>query len=476
MTDKEKQFLLKLLSLFKIDGKPAHEVATEGQIEIFGAIVLRKNKWVEIITATQYGKSLFVALGLIIITAVQGELVSIVAPTDEKTKIIMRYFISHLGDHPLFYSQLEKETKVDKLMMETTKDRIIFKNKGGIFLITVNAGNSKKSFEAAMGEGSKNVIMDESALVPNDTEATVFRMISGKGTDIFYCKLGNPWFRNHFYRSSRDPDFKQIFIDYEQGLAEGRFTKDVIDKAREKPFFSVLYECKFPDDKAMDADGYVRLVTDSDLERCVVDYGGHTDPVILGVDPAAGGDNSAIVASSALMQEVMFNQKLNNTMDLVGVIVDIFRQIKAEYIVVDKTGVGQGVFDKLVDMDYPVKGVNFSDKTEDEGMYNKKAELYWLERKWLLSGGKLKRNPAWNEFETIKWKNKNGCVIIQPKEELFRAGLSSPNVVDAAVLARAVGTNEIKNRRLAKQRGGVFHDKSIDIWRGEEREVGGIFG
>ena len=126
--DKEKAVCIGLLKLFKIDGKPANELATEGEIEIFHAIVFRKWNRVQILCSTQYGKSLFVALACLIVACIQGEMIAVVAPKDDKAKIIMRYFIDHLGDSTLFWTQLERNTKLERLRMEENKERIVLRN------------------------------------------------------------------------------------------------------------------------------------------------------------------------------------------------------------------------------------------------------------------------------------------------------------------------------------------------------------
>lgn len=221
-------------------------------------------------------------------------------------------------------------------------------------------------------------------------------------------------------------------------------------------------------DQSMDEKGYIRLLNDRELQQSFVNYGDHSGYKIMGVDPAAGGDNSAIVLKSGNLQEVLFNQKLQNTMDLVGVIMDKYQDKKADYIVIDKTGVGQGVFDRLKELDYPVRGVAFGEKSEDPQFANLKAEWHWRERMWLLSGGRLLYNTAWNEFEIVKYKNKDGKIGIQPKEELFREGIMSPNVVDAAVLTMVVADSTIKSTRMVKQmQGREFYDQMKTIWRGE---------
>lgn len=466
LTTEEREFCLKLLSLFKIDGKPADTQVTEGQLHVFGALVLRKSNRINIITSTQYGKSLIVALACLVLSCIDGEMISLPAPSEDKARIIMRYYLLHMADHPIFYSQLEKGVLLDRLIMEASKDRLILKNKGGVFILSVQAKNSLKGFEAAMGEGSSIVIQDESCLIPDAIESTIFRMIAGKGRKAMYVKIGNPFYRNHFYRSSLDPRYLQIFIDYKQGIREGRYDIDFIEEARTKPNFDVLYGCKFPPEGATGKDGYVRLLTDKELEQTTVQQGQHAGFNVLGIDPAAGGDNSALVLKSSQFQEVLFNQQLENTMDFYGVIVDAYREYKGDMLVIDKTGVGQGLYDRLKDAGYPIRGIAFNEKAEDEMFQNIKAELHWKERKWLLSGGRLIAHSGWQEFLHIKYKNKDGKIIIQPKEDLLKEGILSPNVVDASILTQCVTDTTIKNTRAIQHQGNTFQDKMLDIWRG----------
>lgn len=211
-------------------------------------------------------------------------------------------------------------------------------------------------------------------------------------------------------------------------------------------------------DEGMDEKGYIRLITDRELQGCKTQASLHSGYKVMGVDPAAGGDASAIVIKSGNLQEIVFNQKLQDTMDLVGVVMDIYQKYAVDYIVIDKTGVGQGVFDRIRQLDYPVRGVSFGEKSEDDQFGNLKAEWHWRERKWLISGGKLLDNHGWNEFEVVKYKNKDGKIIIQPKEELFREGIASPNCVDAAVLTQAITDSAVKGNKVHRARGGQFYD------------------
>lgn len=220
-------------------------------------------------------------------------------------------------------------------------------------------------------------------------------------------------------------------------------------------------------DEGMDEKGYLRLINDRELQASFVNSGEHSGYRILGVDPAAGGDNSAMVLKSGNIQEIIFNQKMPDTMNLVGVIMDAVRDYKVDMIVIDRTGVGQGVFDRIKQLDYTVRGVAFGEKSSDDMFTNLKAEWHWRERQWLLSGGRLVHNVGWNEFEYVKYKNRDGKILIQPKEELFKDGIMSPNCVDAAVLTMVVSDTLIKSSRI--MRGRPFYDQTVDIWHGGQK-------
>lgn len=221
-------------------------------------------------------------------------------------------------------------------------------------------------------------------------------------------------------------------------------------------------------DEGVDERGYLRLITDRELQGSIVHSGQHSGYKVLGVDPAAGGDHSALVLKSGNLQEILFNQKMPNTMDLVGIIMDKYRDYKADFIVVDKSGVGQGVYDRIKDMGYPCRGVSFGERSEDDMFANLKAEWHWREREWLLSGGRLLYDVGWNEFEYVKYKNKDGKISIQPKEELLKEGILSPNCVDAAVLTQVISDSMIKSNRIMRMNNGKpFYDHTETIWRNE---------
>jgi hypothetical protein len=429
-------FSRKLLNLFTLEGKPVGDIATEGQVEIFGNLIFRNENRQQIITSTQYGKSLFVALACLIITCVQKQMVAVVAPKDDKAKIIMRYYIEHLGDSPIFYKQLEKDTRLERLRMEENKERIVLRNRGGIFVISAQAGNAVKGFESAMGEGATIVIMDEAALIPDPIESTVFRMIAGH-KDGFYCKIGNPFRRNHFLLSWRNPKYNKVFIDYKQGLREGRYTEEFIEEASNKPNFNILFECRFPDADAIDEFGYSFLIEEEDLSvKETLPFG----EIRMGVDVAeGGGDYCVIVLRWANYAKVVLKYHTDDIMELVGRIIQMAREydVVDRNIFIDAIGVGKGVVDRLHEQHWMVSQVKVSEKATDEAQFdNLRAECYWRLRDWIKLNNSLEENPDWFQLCDIKYKVKDssGRMQIMPKDQMRKVGYTSPDVADALML------------------------------------------
>lgn len=284
--------------------------------------------------------------------------------------------------------------------------------------------------------------------------------------------LGEAWVKNMWVKRMFPPDEKEqyefVFVpalptDNPHLPVEYYKSLESLPENQRKAYLEGNWDAF---DEGVDEKGYIRLVNDREFQASVVQSGEHSGYIIGGIDPAAGGDKSAIVLKSANLQEIVFNQKLSNTMDLVSQVVEINMKYKVDFWVIDKTGVGQGVYDRLREMNYECRGVSFGEKSEDPQYQNLKAEWHFRERKWLLSGGRLLANYGWNEFEYVKYKHKDSKIIIQPKEELFKEGIMSPNCVDAAILTMVISDNTIKSHRMTKVRGSNFYDKSIEIWRG----------
>src|SRR6056297_2370870 len=447
LTKKQNKKVNHLLSYFDLEGNSFEKRATEGQKVMFYNFVFRPVKEIEIICATQYGKSLITALAALIISCVEGKVVAIVAPKKEKAKIIMRYYIEHLGDSPLFFKELEQNTKLERLRQEESKERIILRNGGGVYTLSANQRNLKRSVESAMGMGAEIVMLDEAGLITDSTEATIFRMVGGKD-DYFYAKIGNPFYSQppytHFKKDWENPEMKKIFINYKQAMKEGRFSKDFIERAKTKPLFDVLYKCEFPKQAQVDRKGYRQLLRAEDIsyfkdEEELLKQNGELK---LGVDIGAGSDLNVFVlrkGKRAIIES--WNQSEDTMANLREIqrILEEYKELEEESIAIDDIGVGRGVSDRCKELGLDVNGVAVGTKARNpETYYNLKAELYWNAKKWVEGEGKLLKDKGWQQLTWIKYRTHTGerQIQIEPKQQMKkRTNGKSSDYADAFALS-----------------------------------------
>ena len=424
---------------FKDDTNELIEWA-DGQVEIIDCIVNRESpdgkKRVETIAATQYGKSLAVGAGLSIRASTFPEKWSIVAGTKEKARIIMEYVTMFSLDTPVIRTQLDIETPLDRLRMKKSQDRLTYKKRGEVRVFSADATRIAQVSKSLMGFGSPNVVEDESALIPDMLQATVMRMLGGH-KDNFLMKIGNPFNRNHFLRTWRSERYYKIFIDYRRALKEGRFTEEFINEMREEALFNILYECKFPDEDAIDAKGWLSLLTDSDIDRAFVKGDVPFGEKRLGCDVAGGGRNySVIVLQAYNVAKKIYKGNQPDTMLFAGEIVKTAKEleIKDKDIYIDRVGIGKGAYDRLSEMKNAVMGVGAGNKPANRLRFvNLRAEMYWRTREWILQGGKLEKDDDWYQLAQIKYKvaDSSGKLKIMSKQEMLREGVDSPDVADA---------------------------------------------
>ena len=430
-----------LTKLFTISNEPI--ILSDGQTSIFNEIIEIKHKRVQIIAPTQYGKSMVIALAVLLRALSCREKWVILAPSEKKVQIIMGYILEHIFDRSEMVEQLEidKTINLDRLRRERSRSSINFKRGGGVMTLSLDAKNGRRNIEAVMGFGGNRLVLDESSLIPDNLYSTVKRMLGGyKYEDTFMLEIGNPFYRNHFLRTWEGVRYHKIFIDYHQGLEEGRYSPEFIDEMREEAFFSVFYDCKFPDESEIDLDGYRLLMPSSDVSKSIIPA--NTNEVSktarLGVDVGAGADLSVFVMRDENVAWVEHASKSRDTMGVVSEIESIIEKyhLAPENVFIDDIGIGRGVTDRLKEKQLKVNAVAVGAIAMDKVRYgNIKAENYWGIKQWLDAGGKLIQNDSWSQLSWIKYKvNTDKVIMIQPKDELKKTTGKSPDFAEALML------------------------------------------
>jgi hypothetical protein len=352
----------------------------------------------------------------------------------------MEKVIQHTFDNPLLIENLDldKNEPLERLKRERSKDRITWKSGGEIRIFSAQTKSAKNVNDALTGFGSPNIVEDESALIPDPFQTMILRMLGGH-KDNTLIKVGNPFYRNHFFKSANSKKYKRIHIGFEQAIKEGRYTQEFIDEAKENMTpqeFRVLYESEFPNEEEIDQSGYYRLVTDTELNNANFE-GKHEGTLRLGVDVGEGGDENVAVLRSSTYAQIVHKSLIKDLMATTRVIVDLMKKydVKPENTFVDSTGIGAGVVARLRELELNVRGVKWAEKASVDTYLNLKAENYMNVQEGIRRGLKLEPSDDWQELGIIKWKKDTGDKIkIQSKEELRKAGIRSPNIADALAL------------------------------------------
>lgn len=439
---------------FKINDKPAGDMLSDGQVEIFNAIVFKINPRVACLGPTGYGKSEVIALGVIIRACVFGDPFVLASVKYGTSGIIMKKVIDHLFDQKYFIAdlQIEKETELDRLRRERKKTSLTFKHGGSIKVVSLHGSDEDAS--KAIGEHEPNIVLDESPLLTQAKYLQVLKILEGTGNydDTFLFELGNAVNRNHFMKNVKtNPNYHKIVISLEQALAEGRLNEKSVEEKRGLPFFEQFYLNKFPDEAEMDERGYRNLLTEEEIEAAFIDdigpyqkkndKGEIIDQEKLGSDIGGGGDFNAFTVRGERYAFIDRENKSSDTMVNVPEIEDIMsiRKIKAEEVYIDDIGIGRGVSDRMIEKKHNINPVSVGAKSTEPDKYgNLKAECYWKVRTWIKGGGKLKRDERFKQLAWIKYKiNSDKVLQIEPKEDLKKRTGKSPDFAESLMLTFA---------------------------------------
>lgn len=165
-----------------------------------------------------------------------------------------------------------------------------------------------------------------------------------------------------------------------------------------------------------------------------------TAPLILGVDPARGGADYTVFAFRRGRDvERIVRHRKDDTMEVVGLVIDAIQEFSPALTIIDEGGLGGGILDRLVEQNYPVRGVNFGWKSSKPKMWgNKRAEMWGKMREWLRTASLPDDRALKTDLTGIKKKpDSAGTIFLESKKDMKARGLSSPDAADAIAVTFA---------------------------------------
>jgi hypothetical protein len=476
------------LQLFTTDAGQTHgDVFTCTQVQIIDIIAKRRFPRTQLILPTQYGKSYCVADGVLLRASTHKEKWAIISSTEDKARIIMDYIIDGIFADPMLLNKLEYSGSKETLKKERSKTRITFRGGGEIRVYSGNASNTKAVKTALMGFGAPNIILDESGAISDELYSTVKRMVGGSEGTIsgtFLLEIGNPVFRNHFYRTWFGERYMKIYVNDQTALAQGRFTVDFLEEMKEEVGYDWMYACMFPDATEVLASGYRRLINDQYVDNSYIDampeltyktnpetgerlknsmgFDIIDDNALLGIDVSGSGANEtrliirlprhSIAFVAKVMKGNISDEDLDEVADAAIELADKWN-IGDYRIIYDMGGVGYGMGAIFRQKGRLAKGIMFGESRDHKTgerkipktFLNYRAYMYWESRKWVRSGeAKLLRDDGFEELKLIYYKRNNtDKTQIEPKEEMIKRyaadgiKVTSPDTADGLVLTFA---------------------------------------
>ncbi len=209
-----------------------------------------------------------------------------------------------------------------------------------------------------------------------------------------------------------------------------------------------------------------RGLVDDAIEREVWVDGGA--PLLMGVDPARYGDDSAVIAyrHGRDARSIPFEQyKSCSLVELAEHVARGIERYKPDAVFVEGDGVGGGVVDILKTSGFRVTEVKTGGGAQDKEMYaNHRTEMWGRVRDWLPSASLPDNKELADDLCAPMYEfSLKGQLKLEQKEKLKKRGYSSPDWADALAMtfSRTISRKDTpNNRRLNRKRvaQGVDYD------------------
>jgi hypothetical protein len=314
------------------------------------------------------------------------------------------------------------------------------------------------------------VIFDEASGIPNGIWSVAAGFFTEKILDRYWFAFSNPrrntgYFFETFH-SKRD-FWKGQIIDARtvEGTDQSIYNQIIAEYGEDSIQARVEVYGEFP---AVGEDQFISpVVVDDAMKR--KPYKDATAPVVLGVDPARGGMDSTVIVTRQGRDIVAIRRfKGEDTMSVVGHVIDAIEEFKPVLTVIDEGGLGYGILDRLTEQRYKVRGVNFGWKAKNPKMWgNKRAEMWGAMRDWLKTASipvdRILKNDL---IGPMRKPDSAGTIYLEGKKEMKSRGLASPDAADAIAVTFAFPVahreyNDRTTRRVNAQNGSA-----VTSWMG----------
>jgi hypothetical protein len=171
-------------------------------------------------------------------------------------------------------------------------------------------------------------------------------------------------------------------------------------------------------------------------------------PISLGVDVArSGSDETVAYRCQGGVCRLAHSAHGADTMATAGAVTALRAEEADCRAVIDESGLGSGVVDRLRELGQTVEGFNGAQKARRPDRFaNRRAECFWHLREQLRTGLldlDLADDLLASQLLAVRWQtNSRGLIQIESKDDLRKRGIASPDRADALSMALAPAVAE----------------------------------
>jgi len=279
--------------------------------------------------------------------------------------------------------------------------------------------------------------------------------------DSEYEPIFIPWFWHEEYETKRPSDWfpSEAWVEYQRaygltddqlywGWLKNRELAITAGGTPDEPCWQFKQEYPANADEAFQTSGDESFIKPEVVLRARKAKASPYGPIILGVDPArGGGDKTGIIDRQGRLMGANVAKiiDMDDLMAVAGEVQKIVKDINPAKVVIDVTGLGAGLYDRLKEtIGDKVEGVNFGSKAYDHEAYaNRRTEMWDELRKWFDDPAGV-QVPDRDDLQgdlcaPVRGKGathfkSNGQLQLESKDHIKERLTHSPDLGDAAAL------------------------------------------
>ena len=307
------------------------------------------------------------------------------------------------------------------------------------------------------------VIFDEASGIPDSIWSVAAGFFTEPIVDRYWFAFSNPRRPSGYFYECFNVrrDFwttKQIDARTVEGTDKGIYEQIIAEHGEDSREARVEVYGEFP--TTGDEQFISPHLVDEAFKRAK--YKDPTAPIVIGVDPARSGmDSTVIVVRQGRDLLEIRRYKGDDTMTVVGHVIEAIEDFKPTLTVIDEGGLGYGILDRLTEQRYKVRGVNFGWKAKNQVMWgNKRAEMWGAMRDWLRTASIKEDRQLKTDMTGPKTKpDSSGTIYLESKKDMKSRGLASPDAADALAVTFAFPV--ASRERVERPRTVTMRDRSM---------------